>query len=51
MEDLQITEMIDICSQCQSFVQTEVGTIAVLVTTLIGLIIRKIEKKRLGGKK
>lgn len=47
MENLDYVEMIDICSQCQSFVQTEVGTIAVLITTLIGLIIRKFERKKL----
>jgi TRAP-type C4-dicarboxylate transport system permease large subunit len=47
MNDLQLTEMIDICSKCQDFVATEVGTIAVLITTLIGLIIRRFEKKKM----
>lgn len=47
MQELDYIEMIDICSKCQSFVQTEVGTIAVLITTLIGLIIRKFEKRKL----
>ena len=51
MLEKSTVEMIDICSQCQNFIDGESGWIASAITALIALVIRAIEKKRLKNKK
>lgn len=51
MLEKNIPEMIDVCSQCEGFLKNETTLLAVLITTIIGAIIRKFEKKKIENKK
>ena len=51
MLEQDIPEMIDICSQCEGFLKNETTLLAVLITTIIGAIIRKFEKKKIQNDK
>ena len=50
MLDSTTAEMIDICSQCESFVATESGLFASLITAVIAMIVRKFEKRKMKKK-